>query len=122
MLRHKKIGISVLAFGILCLVGLAWAQDVKERMKVRLPEIVDLKAREIVGENNQGYLEFLPGKREKEDVVKAENADRRTVYEGIAQTTGTTADLVGKRRALQIAEKATAGESLQDQNGKWYKK
>ncbi len=123
MFRQCRIVIAVIVAGFLCATGLAWAQDgVKDRMKERLPVIVDLKARGIVGENNQGYLEFLGGKREREDVVNAENQDRRAVYAGIAQKTGTTADLVGKRRALQIAEKAEPGESLQDQNGTWYKK
>jgi uncharacterized protein len=122
MLRHIKIVIAVIVAGMLCTAGLTWAQDLKERMHNRLPEIVDLKTRGVIGENNQGYLEFRSGTREKEDVVNAENKDRRAVYDGIAKKTGTTADLVGQRRALQIAEKAESGEWLQDQSGKWYQK
>jgi len=122
MFRHSRIVIAIIVAGLLCTTGLTWAQNLKERMKERLPEIVELKARGIVGENNQGYLELRPGKSEKEAVVAAENKDRRTVYEGIAQKTGTTAQLVGERRALQIAEKAEAGEWLQDKAGKWYQK
>jgi uncharacterized protein len=122
MFRHIKIVIAVIVAGLLCTTGLTWAQSVKERMHERLPEIVDLKTRGIVGENNQGYLEFRSGAREKENLVNAENKDRRTVYEGIAKKTGTTADLVGQRRALQIAEVAESGQWLQDQNGTWYQK
>jgi uncharacterized protein YdbL (DUF1318 family) len=88
----------------------------------RLPIIKDLKARGIVGENNLGFLEFIGDQREKAGVVKAENRDRKSVYDAIAKKQGTTADVVGKHRAVQIAAKARAGQMLQDANGKWYKK
>ena len=100
----------------------AVADDIKTRMKQRLPVIIELKTKGIVGENNAGYLEFIGGKSEKADVVAAENADRQTVYAAIAKQQGTTAELVGKRRALQIAEKANTGEWVQDSSGTWIKK
>jgi uncharacterized protein YdbL (DUF1318 family) len=98
------------------------ADDIKTRMKDRLPIILELKAKGIVGENNKGYLEFLGGKSEKADVVAAENEDRKTVYAAIAKQEGTTVELVGKRRALQIAQKADPGEWLQDASGNWHQK
>jgi uncharacterized protein YdbL (DUF1318 family) len=98
------------------------ADDIKTRMKNRLPAIMELKTKGIVGENNKGYLEFIGGKREKADVVAAENEDRTTVYAAIAKQQGTTIELVGKRRALQISEKADSGDWLQDAAGKWYQK
>ena len=55
-------------------------------------------------------------------VIDAENADRKVVYEAIAQKTGATADLVGKQRAKQLAEQAAAGEYIMDENGTWKKK
>lgn len=100
----------------------AFADEIKDRMKNRLPVILELKAKGIVGENNQGYLEFIGGKREKPDVVAAENEDRKAVYTAIAKQQGTTAELVGKRRALQIAEKADPGEWVQDSRGNWIQK
>ena len=100
----------------------AFADDIKTRMKQRLPVIIELKAQGIVGENNAGYLEFIGAKREKADVVAAENNDRKTVYTAIAKQQGTTAEVVGKRRALQIAQKANPGEWLQDASGKWIQK
>lgn len=98
------------------------ADDIKARMKNRLPVILELKAKGIVGENNKGYLEFIGGKKEKADVVAAENEDRQTVYAAIAKQQGTTAELVGKRRALQISQKAEPGDWLQDAKGNWYQK
>jgi len=100
----------------------AFAQDIKERMKSRVPVINALKAKGIVGENNKGFLEFR-GAQEKADVISAENADRAAVYAAIAAQQNTTPDLVGKRRAIQIrSEVAGPGEWLQDDSGNWYKK
>ena len=98
------------------------ANDIKTRMKNRLPEIIELKTDGIVGENNRGYLEFIGDKKVKPDVVAAENEDRNIVYQAIAKQQGTTAELVGKRRALQIIEKAGPGEWVQDESGKWIQK
>jgi uncharacterized protein YdbL (DUF1318 family) len=104
----------------MCFAG---ANDIKARMQERLPTIVQMKADNIIGENNQGFIEFIPGAAAKmQDVVSAENRDRQTVYEAIAKQQGTTAELVGQRRAIQIAEKAGSGEWLQDAAGKWYRK
>ena len=101
----------------------AGADDIKARMQERLPTIVQMKAEGIVGEDNRGYLEFVPGALKKmQNVVADENKDREMVYNAIAKQQGTTAELVGERRAIQIAEKAVQGEWLQDESGKWYKK
>ena len=101
----------------------AGANDIKARMQERLPTIVTLKAEGLIGENNKGYLEFVPGAAMKNDsVVSAENQDRQAVYSAIAKQQGTSAKLVGERRAIQISEKAKPGEWLQDKSGKWHKK
>ena len=100
----------------------AFSQGIKERIKARLPVIVELKNKGIVGENSLGYLEFVGSKKDKEDVVEAENKDRTKVYEAIAKKQKTTAQKVGERRAIQIAEKADPGEWLKDKNGKWHQK
>ena len=98
------------------------AQDIKARMKERLPQILALKTKGLVGENNQGYLQFVGATKEHEDVVSAENADRRTVYEAIAKQEGTTAQFVGKRRALQLVGQAHAGDWVQNDAGQWVQK
>lgn len=96
-------------------------ENIKSRMKARLPKIEELKTKGVIGENNKGYLEFI-GSIQNEDVVKAENDDRKEVYSIIAGDQRTTVDIVGKRRAEKIADKADPGEWLQDKNGNWYKK
>ena len=114
--------LTCLLVGYFAIGAPAFADDIKARMKQRLPIIIDLKARGIVGEDNKGYLDFVGGKKEKADVVAAENKDRNTVYKAIAKQQGTTVDLVGQHRARQIALKANSGEWLQDANGNWYQK
>ena len=100
----------------------AFADDIKTRMKKRLPVLKELKSKGIVGEDNMGFVQFVGAKREKADIIAAENKDRKTVYAAIAKQQGTTAELVGKRRALQIAKKAKPGEWVQDASGKWIQK
>ena len=114
--------LTFLIIGFFVLGATAFADDIKARMKNRLPVIKQLKARGIVGEDAKGYLQFVGGNKAKADVVAAENKDRKTVYSAIAKQQGTTAELVGKRRALQIAKKANPGEWVQDAAGNWIQK
>ena len=123
MNRIGKIKIGLLiACLVFALVAPAIAQDIKARMRARLPVIVNLKAQGIVGENNQGFLTVLKSAGGQQGVVDAENQDRRTIYNAIAKKQGTTPALVGQRRAMQIAQKADPGTMIQDAAGKWRKK
>ena len=121
----KKVYCALLAFLFLIVFAAGAfpsAQEIQARMIARLPAIKDLKDRGLVGENNKGFLEFIGQQKEKQEVVTAENQDRQQVYEAIAKQQGTTVELVGQHRAIQIADKALPGEWLQDSNGKWYQK
>lgn len=122
-----KIFITIISFflSIILITGasaFAGSDKIKARMKERLPVIKVLKAEGVIGENNKGYLEFIGGKQAKKDVINAENSDRKQVYTAIAKQQGTSVDLVGKRRAKQIENKAKPGQWIQDQSGKWYQK
>ncbi len=116
-----RLILTVVSILLICSSTL-YAQGIKERMQERLPSIVELKKAGIVGENNLGYLEFVGADKKGEDIVTAENDDRKKVYEAIAKQSETTIELVGQRRAKQIAEKADPGEWLKDEAGKWYQK
>ena len=122
MKRHVLVTAVFGLAAALVLSAPAFAQSLKQRMLDRLPAIVELKNKGIVGENNQGYLEFRGAKKEGEDVVRAENADRKAVYGAIAKKQGTTPQLVGQRRAQQIAREAEPGQWLQKPDGSWYRK
>jgi len=114
--------LPLFVLGILITNAYPASKEIKQRMIARLPVIKALKDKGIVGENNKGYLEFVGQKKEKEEVVTAENKDRKLVYKAIAKQQGTTVEVVGQHRVVQIANKAQPGEWLQDANGKWYQK
>lgn len=118
--RSFAPGFAIVLLMVFC--GVAWGQDIKTRMHDRLPAILSLKSAGVIGENNQGYLSILKPPIDQEIIVTEENNDRRIIYEAIARKQGTTSELVGRRRALQIAEKADSGVWLQDDNGNWYQK
>jgi uncharacterized protein YdbL (DUF1318 family) len=122
MNRKTKIAVCLLMGTLIALAGAAWGQDIKARMHARLPEIVALKAAGIVGENNQGFLTILKQPTDKKVLVDAENQDRRMIYEAIAKQQKTTPELVGQRRAMQIAENSDPGAMIQDAKGNWKKK
>ena len=123
MKRKTIIAIlPVFILGILITNAYSSSKAINQRMIERLPVIKSLKDQGIVGENNKGYLEFVGQKKEKADVVNAENKDRKLVYGAIAKQQGTTVEVVGKHRAIQIANKAQPGEWLQDATGKWRQK
>ena len=126
MKQQKLCKVSLwLLVGFFAMGVLAFADnidEIKARMKQRLPVIIELKEKGIVGENNNGYLEFIGSAKEKTDVINAENRDRKAVYEAIAKQQGPTVEVVGKHRARQIALKAAPGEWLEDADGNWYQK
>nr|WP_319393405.1 YdbL family protein [uncultured Desulfobacter sp.] len=100
----------------------AFADSIKSRMKQRLPQIVDLKNRGIVGETNTGYLGFVTAKRAKQDVVAAENEDRKAIYNQIATQQNVSVKLVQKRRAESLFSNGTKGHYYQNEAGEWIKK
>ena len=98
------------------------AQGIKERMKERLPVIVELKTQGIVGENNQGYLDFVGNVKTHEALIAQENQDRKTVYAHIAKQQNTSLSVVEKNRALQLIERAAPGTYVQMPDGTWVQK
>lgn len=120
--RSVPFILLLLSVLLVAVCSTANAQGIKERMLARLPQIDSMKSSGILGENNKGYLEFVGKERKMQDVVEAENLDRKKVYEAIAAKQGTSPALVGSRRALQISENATAGTWLQAADGSWYRK
>lgn len=118
----ETISLSLSILLISSALAVAGSKEIKARIKARLPVINTLKSDGIIGENNKGYLEFIKNNKSKKDVVNAENQDRKKIYSAIAKQQGVTVDLVGKRRAKQIANRATPGHWIQDPKGKWYQK
>ncbi len=111
----------------LCLLAApAFAESsaaIRGRMEQRLPQIDALKAQEVLGENNRGFLEERKnGTAGASTIVADENRDREAVYALLASQTGATADSVARARAKQIAANSRAGVWVQDESGAWKKK
>ncbi len=124
----KQIALTLVA--LLTLAG-SWtfaqgdsADEIRDRMIKRLDQISELKGKGSIGEDNAGYLKAVSGSLSSShnELVEQENADRKKVYEAIASKQGTTAELVGKRRAIQLAEQAKSGEYVMDASGQWKQK
>lgn len=107
---------------LLTITGSVTAQGIKERMKERLPVIVELKTQGIVGENNRGYLDFVGNVKTHEALIAQENQDRKTVYAHIAKQQNTSLSVVEKNRALQLIERAAPGTYVQMPDGTWVQK
>ena len=107
---------------VLLLAGTAAADALQDRMKDRLPAIVALKTKGVIGETHQGYLEFVGQSREGAAIVAAENADRKALYTRVAQKTGASVDQVGQRAALKWKRNLGQGEYFKNEDGTWIQK
>lgn len=116
------LSIFILVVGLAPVTQAASASELKQRMAKRLGQIVALKQKGTVGENNQGYLTARGALSATESAqVKAENADRRAVYQIIAAKTKSSAATVGKARAKSIRGSAPSGTWVQSPDGSWKK-
>lgn len=99
------------------------AAQIQQNIKERLPQIDALKMQGDVGENNRGYLEprssLTPEQRK---LIAEENADRKKLYNIVAQRTGVAREEVEKNRAAQIQARSPSGIWLQDEEGNWFQK
>lgn len=97
--------------------------QVKAAMQARQSAIEALWAEGSIGENNQGFLEARGTlSAAAQQLMQAENTDRKVVYQAIARSTQSTPQQVGVQRALQISQRAAKGLWLQDAQGQWYRK
>ncbi len=121
MIMKARLFTLFVTLGLLAVTAFGQsAGDIRRRMEQRLPQIDALKAQEIVGENNRGYLEERkPGAG---STLADENRDREAVYAYIAKETGASTDSVGRARAKQIASNSKSGVWVQDESGAWRKK
>lgn len=76
----------------------------------------------IVGEQADGYLGFVPGadvsdalRREVRDI----NQQRKSYYADLASRNGVSTDVTAALAAEKLIDKATSGQCVRDQNGRW---
>jgi len=123
-MKKTSLLLSILLLAGAFLIPSANAQDIRTRMKQRIPQIAQLKKSGIIGEDAKGYLAVIPGAKanaDAEKLIKAENADRKTVYTYIAKKEKVELNIVETQRAAKLAQIAKPGEYIQ-QKDKWIKK
>ncbi|MFH0755008.1 MAG: DUF1318 domain-containing protein [Candidatus Omnitrophota bacterium] len=128
----RKCLMMLMVLAVVGMSGLAFAAydiktmtpQVKEALQTRQQRfnaLKQLKVQGVVGENNRGYVEVLKGGADRE-LVNAENADRRIIYEAIVTQNGLDAGAMATVEAVFAGvqrDKAEPGESVQDVGGRW---
>jgi uncharacterized protein YdbL (DUF1318 family) len=124
-ITRRSILATIVALLLIPATALFGAESKKDQLKKRLREraaqIEKLKSDGVIGETDEGYVDFVKGKGDGADVVDAENSDRKAVYEQIAKDTGESADKVAKQAAQKRFDHAKTGDWLKIE-GKWKKK
>jgi uncharacterized protein YdbL (DUF1318 family) len=120
------IYLLVLFIGSSLLLAEDTMDDIKDRMKERYPKLKELKEEKKLGETQQGFVEIIIEDSSEvariQKFAEAENADREKLYDLIAKSTQTTAEVVGKNNAIRIFKKAGDEELFKGPDGKWYQK
>lgn len=96
-------------------------QSALESRRDRFDQLKGLKANGILGENNSGYVEVLVAGDEAFELAQAENQDRKTIYQTIADQNNLKDQIatIEKVFAEVQRDKAQAGEKVQNADGSW---
>lgn len=99
-------------------------QQALENRRSRFDQLRDLKTQGIVGENNRGYIDVLQGDASAASLAEAENADRKIVYQTIAEQNSLEdqLDVIEKVFAQVQRDKAASGDNIQNDSGQWEQK
>jgi len=136
----RRVWIMLSVAGLLCgaLAGPARADErdeLKERFKKRLVDLVKLQDAGKVGETSVGTVEavkpqYLDDKVDPSDsdsptitrFLQAENKDRLRLYQLLAEDLKTEPEKVARRDAQRRFEKAKPDHYLKLDSGKWVQK
>ncbi|MGZ0655126.1 DUF1318 domain-containing protein [Coraliomargarita sp. W4R53] len=88
----------------------------------RLPILVELKLKGVVGETNMGLVEARGNlEREQRRLLADENRDRLAYYKLISERLGIPVAAVQRKRAEQIRENSPRGVWVESKSGVWYR-
>lgn len=91
-------------------------------MRARLPKVVELKDKGLVGEQADGYLGVVEDKEGASAVVAEENADRKSVYSDRAKAQGQSVEVFGAVIGGAKTRDEQPGRFIKNSSGKWMKK
>ena len=91
-------------------------------MRARVPQIIALKDKGVIGEKLDGLLGVVKASSKAKSVVKAENKDRLSVYKKRAKKGGTSLPTFMKVMGEERIKKEKPGRFIQNAQGSWVKK
>lgn len=93
-----------------------------DAMRARVPELVELKDKGAVGEQLDGLLGVVNASGSADAVVRAENADRLSVYKDRAKSQGVDLTTFMKVMGEERIKQEKSGRYVQDAQSRWIKK
>ena len=119
----KKINQICLAFLSILTFSPFLLADYKDRMKERLPKIIEAKGTGLIGEGVDGFL-HLRGKKEKTVVqlVTVENEDRKEFFKVTSKKLGSTTQEVAQKFSQVMKSRDEKSFWQKDSKGSWVQK
>jgi len=124
-LRLPLTALACLALLATSLVAMgATKAELQERFKARRAQIQQAKSAGHIGEVVTGYLEAVKtsAPADAKNLLNAENADRKELYELFAKEENLAPEQVAQRAARLNFERAKPGEWLKGADGVWKQK
>ena len=115
---------STILFSFLLVFTTYADSEISNRMKSRLPKLMEAKDKGLIGENTDGLLlvkEASSGSVVK-NLVQEENKDRILLFKYLAQKTGAPEKEVALKYAKGIASRAKKGHWFKNSSGSWISK
>jgi len=93
-----------------------------ESMKARVPKVVELKEKGLVGEQPDGLLGVVSANADAQSVVDAENRDRMDEYRKRAKSQGQPVETLMKVLGEAKVRQEKPGRFVKNASGGWTKK
>lgn len=98
-------------------------ESLKRRFEQRLPEVKKIKSAGLAGETFEGFVLVRTSvSAAQQELLDAENADRKKLYALIAAQAGADPAVVGQRNGKRNFDRAAPGDWLRGQDGVWFQK
>ncbi len=95
----------------------AQVQEAVERRKARRDELIALEESGAIGENSSGMVVVKKPAGNAAALVSAENADRKAIYQAVADKNGSSADEVAALYAKRLQNDAPSGTPIETDGG-----
>ncbi|MGM0425515.1 MAG: YdbL family protein [Thermodesulfobacteriota bacterium] len=124
---YRKLAVICVLLVLLCAATAVQAQDkdqVVQSMKDRHPDLQQAKDQGLVGEAWNGLVAVVQDDvpQEIQELVQAENKDRKQLFKIISQETGTSVQEVARQNRIRMYRLAKDDHFLQDQDRNWVRK